>query len=199
MVASRARPDRTGGTAGLEPAGSRVDLDDAKGVIELICRRLGYPPPAYTPLTDDPNLHPGRSARVAAGGHVVGRVGEVHPATIEALDLRAEVVLVAELAIEGLAGGQIRPPSVAAPSHQPSVERDLAVIVVEDRPAAEVEAAIVRHGGALLRHVSLFDVYRGRPLARRSKSWESESCFTSVRHSFDWSMAESSARYPSAA
>ena len=97
-------------------------------------------------------------------------MGEVHPATIEALDLRAGVVLVAELAIEGLAGGQIRPPSVAAPSHQPSVERDLAVIVVEDRPAAEVEAAIARHGGALLRHVSLFDVYRGRPLAEGDKS-----------------------------
>ncbi len=146
------------------------DLDDAKGVIELVCRRLGYPPPAYAPLTDDPNLHPGRSARVSAGGRIVGRVGEVHPATIEALDLRTEVVVVAELAIEGLAAGQLRPPPVVAPSHQPSVERDLAVIVVEDRPAAEVEAAIVRHGGALLRHVSLFDVYRGRPLAEGDKS-----------------------------
>ena len=40
------------------------DLRDAKGVLELICRRLGYPVPVYTPIDDDPNLHPGRAARV---------------------------------------------------------------------------------------------------------------------------------------
>jgi phenylalanyl-tRNA synthetase beta chain len=64
------------------------DLDDAKGVLELVCRRLGLAEPTYTRLTDDPNLHPGRAARVTAAGSLVGRVGELHPATIEALDLR---------------------------------------------------------------------------------------------------------------
>jgi phenylalanyl-tRNA synthetase beta chain len=54
---------------------------------------------------------------------------------------------------------------VTAPSRHLSVERDLAVIVPRDRPAAEVEAAIRRHGGRLLRAVALFDVYRGKPLA----------------------------------
>jgi phenylalanyl-tRNA synthetase beta chain len=54
---------------------------------------------------------------------------------------------------------------VSAPSRHLSVERDLAVIVPSDRPAAEVEAAIRRHGGPLLRAVALFDIYRGKPLA----------------------------------
>jgi phenylalanyl-tRNA synthetase beta chain len=146
------------------------DLDDAKGVIELLGARLGFPRPAYTALTDDPNLHPGRSARVDAGGRIVGRVGQLHPATIDALDLRADTILVAELAIEGLAAGQPDVPLVSSPSRQPSVERDVAVIVPETRAAADVEAAIVRHGGALLRQVSLFDIYRGRPLADGDKS-----------------------------
>ena len=66
------------------------DLDDAKGVLSLICRRLGFTEPTFTPITDDPNLHPGRAARVQAGGRLVGRVGELHPETIAALDLRAE-------------------------------------------------------------------------------------------------------------
>jgi phenylalanyl-tRNA synthetase beta chain len=59
---------------------------------------------------------------------------------------------------------------VTAPSRHLSVERDLAVIVPLDRPAAEVEAAIRRHGGPLLRSVALFDIYRGKPLDEREVS-----------------------------
>jgi phenylalanyl-tRNA synthetase beta chain len=156
------------------PAWDRVtrsyDLDDAKGLIELLCRRLGYPTPAYEPLTDDPNLHPGRSARVRSGGDVVGRVGELHPTAVAALDLRADRILVAELAVAGLAAGRPATPRVFSPSRHPSVERDLAVIVTEDRAAADVQDSIRRRGGPLLRHVVLFDVYRGKPLESSEKS-----------------------------
>ena len=54
---------------------------------------------------------------------------------------------------------------MTAPSRHLPAERDLAVIVAADRPAAEVEAAIRRHAGPLLRGVELFDIYRGAPLA----------------------------------
>jgi len=146
------------------------DLDDAKGLLELLARRLGLPVPTYTALHDDPNLHPGRAARVSAEGQLVGRLGEVHPDVVEALDLRADRVIVAEVAIAGLAGGEPPVPSVSTPSRHQSVERDIAVIVSEGRPAADVEGAIRRHGGPLLRGVSLFDVYRGRPLDPADKS-----------------------------
>ncbi len=56
------------------------------------------------------------------------------------------------------------------PSRHPAVERDLAVIVAEATPSAEVEGAIRRHAEALLRSVTLFDIYRGRPLADGEKS-----------------------------
>ena len=169
---------------GIAVAGSAVDpswnqparpydLDDAKGIVELVARRLGYPMPAYEPLTDDPNLHPGRSARVRVvgdGGNLVaGRAGELHPALVEELDLGGPVI-VAELAIAGLASGVIAPPRGATPPRHQAVERDLAVVVAEDRPAADVAAAIRRHGGDLLTAVDLFDVYRGRPLEATEKS-----------------------------
>jgi phenylalanyl-tRNA synthetase beta chain len=146
------------------------DLDDAKGVIDLLGRALGLPPTAYTPLIDDPNLHPGRAARVTAGDGLAGRVGEVHPAVVEALELRAEHIIVAELAIAGLSGGQPSVPRTTTPPRYPAVERDLAVIVAEDVPAASVEASVRRHGGPLLRSVTLFDIYRGRPLEAAEKS-----------------------------
>lgn len=160
--------------AALPPAPDRparpFDIDDAKGLIVLLSRRLGAPTPTFTPITDDPNLHPGRAARVVADGMLVGRLGQVHPLLVEALDLRADRIVVGEFAIAGLAGGQTAPYRVLAPSRQPTVERDLAVIVPEARPAADVEAAIRRHGGPLLRGVTLFDIYRGRPLDEGDKS-----------------------------
>jgi phenylalanyl-tRNA synthetase beta chain len=97
-------------------------------------------------------------------------VGELHPALVDALDLRGARILLAELAIAGLSEGQ---PSVSRtttlPRH-PAIDRDLAVIVAEDVPAASVEASIRRHAGPLLRDVALFDIYRGRPLAASEKS-----------------------------
>jgi phenylalanyl-tRNA synthetase beta chain len=145
------------------------DLDDTKGIIELVCRRLGFPAPAFAPITD-PNLHPGRAARVGAGGRLVGRLGEVHPDLIAAFDLRAERVYVAEVAVAGLAGGGPTEHRVTAPSRHLPVERDLAVLVPLETPAAVVEATIRRHGGPLLRDVTLFDIYRGKPLDEADKS-----------------------------
>ena len=140
------------------------DLDDGKGLIELLARQLGLPAVSYTPVTDDPNLHPGRAARAEAGQGLVARVGELHPATLAALEARAERVVVAEIAIAGLSGGQPTVPLGRTPSRHPVVERDLAVVVAAGRPAGEVEAAIHRHAGPLLASVELFDIYRGQPL-----------------------------------
>jgi phenylalanyl-tRNA synthetase beta chain len=146
------------------------DLDDAKGVVELLARRLGLPAPAYAPVRDDPRLHPGRAARATAGDGLAGRIGELHPDHLDALGLRESPVLVGELAIAGLSGGQPVAPRVTTPARHPVVERDLAVIVGMDVPAADVEAAIQRRGGPLLRSIALFDIYRGRPLADTEKS-----------------------------
>jgi phenylalanyl-tRNA synthetase beta chain len=146
------------------------DLDDAKGIIDLLARKLGLPAPVYSPLTDDARLHPGRAARVRAGDGLAGRVGEVHPAVVDALDMRAARILVAELAIAGLSGGQQSVPRTTTPPRHPAVDRDLAVIVAEDVPAANVETSIRQHGGPLLRTIALFDIYRGRPLEAAEKS-----------------------------
>jgi phenylalanyl-tRNA synthetase beta chain len=146
------------------------DLDDAKGLLELLAHRLGLPPVTYDPLADDPILHPGRAARAAAGAGLSGRVGELHPSLVADLDLRAERVIVAEVAIAGLSGGAPSVPRGATPNRHPAVARDLAVVVATGVPAATAAAAIERHGGPLLRSVALFDIYRGKPLDDAHKS-----------------------------
>ena len=152
-----------------------VDLDDAKGVIELLCRRLGFSGPEYDALADEPLLHPGRAARVTALGSgeglgLAGRVGEIHPDVLESWPLRVERCVVAELSISGLGGGQLTDPRGATPSRQPAVARDVAVVIGGATTAAQVLATIRSSAGAALEDVRLFDVYRGTPLSPDERS-----------------------------
>jgi len=152
-----------------------ADVDDLKGLVELLAVELGAGRPRYEPLTDEPILHPGRSARatsLAADGSIAisGFLGELHPTLIAESDLRTDRVLVAELSLAGLSGGSPRAPRVMPPPRFPTVERDLAVVVGDDKAAGDVAAVIEGAGGALLASASLFDVYRGRPLADTERS-----------------------------
>ncbi|HLX35804.1 MAG TPA: phenylalanine--tRNA ligase subunit beta [Candidatus Limnocylindrales bacterium] len=167
-------------TGELEPAswnraGRAVDVDDAKGLVELLASELGAGPATYEPLRDEPILHPGRSATVLAtfadgSAAVTGVVGELHPRLLAALDLRFERLVVAELSIAGLGGGSPRVPRVEAPPRFPAVERDLAAVVPDAVAAGAVEAVIREAGGALLTDARLFDVYRGKSLDADARS-----------------------------
>ena len=146
------------------------DLDDAKGFVELVGRALGNPEPTFTPHVGGAPLHPGRAALAAAGDRCAGLVGELHPSILAAWDLRAERVLVAELAIAGLAGGQLDPVRVVpVPRFQP-LGRDIALVVPESLAAADVAATLRAAGGEMLRRIELFDIYRGTPLGSGEKS-----------------------------
>jgi phenylalanyl-tRNA synthetase beta chain len=146
------------------------DLDDGKGIVELLARALDLVDPRWVPHTDGAPLHPGRAARGSVPGALAGIVGELHPSVLAAWDLRAERVIVGELALRGLSGGQ-RPPSRVAPlSHVPRAERDLALVVPEALPAGDLAATLRTAGGERLRGLSLFDIYRGAPLLSGEKS-----------------------------
>jgi phenylalanyl-tRNA synthetase beta chain len=161
--------------AGWNRPGRPADVDDAKGLAELLAGVLGAGEPAFETLSDEPILHPGRSARVSAtfaDGSVAmsGVLGELHPRLLEAWDLRADRVIVAELSIAGLGGGSRPVPRSVPPPRFPAVERDLAIVVAEDRPAASVADVIRAAGGRRLAAARLFDVYRGRPLETGERS-----------------------------
>ena len=149
------------------------ELDDAKGLVEMLCRRLRLPAPAYSPDERGYPFHPGRALTVTAateGDTLSGRVAELHPDVLEKWDLRGQRVILAELAFGGLSAGDLPRIRVEPVARFPEVDRDLAIIVDVARPAAEVAASIGRHGGDLLRRVALFDLYRGAPLAGTEKS-----------------------------
>ncbi|HYX12033.1 MAG TPA: phenylalanine--tRNA ligase subunit beta, partial [Candidatus Acidoferrum sp.] len=146
------------------------DLDDAKGLVELLAAELGHESVAFEAYSSGYPFHPGRTAVARSGASLIGYVGELHPAAIETFDVRVPRLLVAELSIAGLSGGQL--PAVRSrpvPRH-PAVERDIAVVVAEGRPAREVADLISQAAGLLLSDLRLFDIYRGAPLAAHEKS-----------------------------
>jgi phenylalanyl-tRNA synthetase beta chain len=151
-----------------------ADLDDAKGVIELVCRVLGFDGPRWSPLTDERLLHPGRAARTSAsrdGATVLaGVVGELHPTLADEVELRGARVIVAELEISGLAAGRPADVRAAPPPRHPAAERDLAVVVPDTATAESVADAIRSAAGPELVSVRLFDIYRGAPLGSAEKS-----------------------------
>jgi phenylalanyl-tRNA synthetase beta chain len=152
-----------------------ADVDDLKGVVELLATQLGAGRPAYERLADPTALHPGRSLRLLSRGAdgstvITGIAGELHPAVASSLDLRGDRVILGEFSVAGLEGAGLAPVRSVPPPRYPAVERDLAVVVPEGPTSADVAAAIAAAAGPLLVSTVLFDVYRGVPLAPDERS-----------------------------
>jgi phenylalanyl-tRNA synthetase beta chain len=117
-----------------------------------------------------PFLHPGRTATVLAGDErKLGWIGELHPGVAREWDLDGPVAafeLDADLIAE-IAPGPARYRDVTS---FPAVIQDIAVVVDEDVPAAEVERLVRDAAGPLLDSVELFDVYRGEQTGAGRKS-----------------------------
>ena len=158
------------GVAAWNRPAREYDLDDAKGIVELLARVLAFPDLAFSPHSDGAPLHPGRAARAVVPGALAGLVGELHPSVLAAWDLRAERVLVAELAISGLSTGQLAPVRAVPVGRFQPLERDVALVVPELLAAADLAATLRAAGGDTLRQIALFDIYRGAPLAAGEKS-----------------------------
>jgi phenylalanyl-tRNA synthetase beta chain len=147
------------------------DIDDAKGIVELLAARLGFRLPAYGAITDEPCLHPGRTARVEIAGRLQGILGELHPSVVDAWELRtASRVIVGELAVKGLEEGRLASERAPAVGRFPELDRDVAIVLPEAVRAADVAALVAAAAGSLLVSVRLFDVYRGVPLDATEKS-----------------------------
>jgi len=138
--------------------------------VEALLTRLGIQQADFQP-TEHPTFEPGRAAVVRHGDEVLGILGEVHPQVRETFDLPADQpVVLAELDAEALLA-LAQPVAIVEPiSRFEIAAEDLAFIVAKSVPAETVRRAIAEAGGALLRRVTLFDVYQGDPIPKGQKS-----------------------------
>jgi len=108
-------------------------------------------------------LQPGRSAEVLCGREVIGCLGEVDEAVLDAYDATGPVVIF-ELDVDGIE----RAAASAAIAYRdiprfPGVTLDLALVVDEGIEAEKLRVQIESADGALLESVRLFDVFRDPP------------------------------------
>ncbi len=115
-------------------------------------------------------FHPGRTAQLSLrSGEVVGYAGELHPKLLASHDMPARAAAVelnAELLFQAAADVIVARPI----SGFPIATQDVALVVPQDIPAAEVLAALREGAGELLEDVALFDVYAGKGIPDGSKS-----------------------------
>ncbi|MDE2785317.1 MAG: phenylalanine--tRNA ligase subunit beta [Chloroflexota bacterium] len=150
-------------------SGEPLDFFDLSGTLAAALERVGIR--AALETDDQPMFHPGRCARVTTGagnGTDAGVIGELHPDIRAAFDLGTDPVVYFEVRLDDLLeagpdGGRFQ-----SLSRFPAANRDLALVVPADVPAARVQGLIERV--RLVERAELFDVYAGENLPEGTRS-----------------------------
>ncbi|MDP2690528.1 MAG: phenylalanine--tRNA ligase subunit beta, partial [Deltaproteobacteria bacterium] len=150
----------------------QCDFFDMKGVVEKLFDALGAEGALKAGPVEGEYLklfHPGKCASVTAGALPAGVFGEIHPDIAARFDLKRPAY-VFELDAEALAGlfGRKRPYTQLP--RFPESTRDIAFIVDENVPYAEIINSIELLNTKLIERVELFDVYCGGNIPGGMKS-----------------------------
>ena len=148
---------------------SNFDFFDLKGIIEELLKALHFDEYSITP-DSHASFHPGKCALLTIDKKKIGWMGELHPKVLENYNFLETPVLAADLDLELLFA--LRPKDFRASplSAYPPIIEDLALIVPEDTSSSEIEKVIYSSGGFLLKHVDLFDIFRGKQIGEGKKS-----------------------------
>ncbi len=140
-----------------------VDFYDVKGDVEAL-----FAPCALRFVAElHPASHPGRSARIYAGGQAVGWIGELHPQWQQHYELPQSATWF-EVELETLT--QIVTPHAGEISRFPPVRRDIAVVVDEGITVQALLDAMQNEKAPYVAELALFDLYRGKVVEDGKKS-----------------------------
>ena len=149
--------------------GPEMDFFRLKGWVEALLNDLAVGKLTFEAEPANPSYHPGRCARVYAGGTEIGVRGQIQPEVAANYGVDAELYC-AELRFEvmfALKGGI--PVYVPLPKF-PSVTRDIAVVCDSEIPVGKLSDCILANGGQYLKGCDIFDVYTGHHIAQGKKS-----------------------------
>jgi phenylalanyl-tRNA synthetase beta chain len=144
-----------------------VDFYDLKGDLESLLELTGKSEAISFRAAVNPALHPGQTAAIWLDNEQIGFIGVVHPELERKLDLNGRT-LVFELLWNKVADRVL--PDAREISRFPANRRDIAVVVAESVPAADIIAECKKVGVNQVVGVNLFDVYRGKGVNEGEKS-----------------------------
>ncbi|MBE7048392.1 MAG: phenylalanine--tRNA ligase subunit beta [Ruminococcaceae bacterium] len=145
------------------------DFYDLKGVVETLIDGVGVSGVRFTADSENPTFHPGRCASISVGKKEIGVLGQIHPDVCDRYGADREIYIaqinIPDLLIYGKNTKIYHP----LPKY-PSVNRDLAILVDDKVPAADIEAIIRKKAKNLFAGLRLFDVYKGKQVPEGKKS-----------------------------
>lgn len=167
---------RRGATAGRNWLESPrpVDVFDAKADALAVLGAVGAAVDKVQVTADAPgHFHPGRSGTLRLGPKLVlGHFGELHPAVLEALDVKGPVAAF-EIFIDAVPQPKRKAsktrPALKASDFQ-AVERDFAFIVDRGVRAEDLLRAARGADKALIVDATIFDLYEGKGIEDGKKS-----------------------------
>ncbi|MBI4530086.1 MAG: phenylalanine--tRNA ligase subunit beta, partial [Candidatus Latescibacteria bacterium] len=152
---------------------SRIDFYDLKGVIEACLERLSDGKGRVELMTSSSHpLYDDRSSvSLSSGGESLGMLGQIRDEILQTCGIDTSPVFGFEFPMRVLLrvdrGG---PPIFRQLPRYPAVTRDLAVVLDDNVPVAEVIGIIQAVDAELIEAVELFDVYRGTQVPSGEKS-----------------------------
>ena len=152
---------------GWRGASERAGFYEAKGIVELLGAEL-CADVAVSPA-GEPFLHPGRAGRIEIAGRDAGWVGELHPRVVARWDVPSAAAFELDLAPLA-AAARVGAERFEDLTTFPGLFQDLAAVVPEAVPAAQLREAVLTAGGELLRSARVFDLYRGEQVGAGRKS-----------------------------
>ncbi len=164
-------PDKLPTETNIITIGAYGDTDfyGIKGMVEELFTALDVKNVKYVAETDNPTFHPGRTASIIINGKKAGVVGEIHPTVCENYSLPVKAYI-AEIDFNTVFDNIDTKKSYTPLPKFPAVTRDIAVLVDNSVPVADLEDIIRKCGGKVLESLTLFDVYKGDKLPENKKS-----------------------------
>lgn len=114
-------------------------------------------------------LHRGQAAWVRSNGTAVGFIGSVHPAILDDNKIRVPMAIF-EITTRVFSNAKPQLQHYRPFSRFPTVTRDIALLMPQRLPAAQVISEILSIGGDILRTAQVFDVYADNALGKGVRS-----------------------------
>ena len=144
-----------------------IEFFDIKSDIVALMQTAGADVQFEFEMTDHPSLSPGQSGKLIRNNEVVGLVGKLHPAIAKSCGL-TKTAVVFELDADIAFAAEV--PRAREVSKFPAIRRDIAVIVDDNIPAAELAQVAAAAAPELIQRVTIFDIYQGQGIEAGRKS-----------------------------
>ena len=164
----------TGSGRNWRESGSAVDVFDAKTDAMAVLEAAGMDSSKVQIIAGGPAwMHPGRSGTIQLGPKLIlGHFGELHPMTLETMDVDAPIVGF-EINLDAIPAPRKKATKTKTPlnvSELQAVNRDFAFVVDKSCETSSLLRAASGADKNLITNVSVFDIFEGASLGEGKKS-----------------------------